>query len=96
MNKIAFEEYLNHYLKPNGAHLAVKAIEKRLRKAEEAEAMLGHVLDVSVATEEQMRMDLIALRENNPVELRYGQMQNALRKYYHMTHGHWFQRLSDI
>ena len=96
MNRIAFEDYLNNYLQPNSAHLTASAIRKRISKADEAENVLGHPLDISVASDEQMRVDLIQLRANNTSERRYGQMQNALRKYYHMTHARWFPRLRDI
>ncbi len=95
MNRVAFTNYLNNYLRPNGAHLTAPAIAKRLRKAEEAEAVLGHSLDIAVATDTQMRTDLLALRRNNAHEIRYGQMQNALRKYYQMTNGRSFPRLRD-
>lgn len=93
MNQVAFENYLNDYRRPNGAHLTAPAIATRLRKAVEAENILGHALDVSVITDEQMRDDLIMLRTNNETERRYGQMQNALRKYYHMMYGREFPRL---
>ena len=96
MNRAAFTNYLNNYLRPNGVHLTASAIATRLRKADEAEAVLGHSLDVAVATDPQMRADLLALRRNNAHEKRYGQMQNALRKYYHMTHGRFFPQLRDI
>ena len=96
MNRITFENYLSNYLRPNGAHLTTNAIATRLKKADEAEIILGHTLDVSVATDQQMRTDLVILRTNNAHELRYGQMQNALRKYYHMVHGHWFPRLHEV
>lgn len=96
MNRVAFTNYLNNYLRPNGVHLTTPAIAKRLSKAEEAESVLGHSLDIAVATDPQMRTDLLALRRNNVHEKRYGQMQNALRKYYHMTHGHLFPRLRDV
>lgn len=96
MNRIAFENYLTYYVGPNGKHLNAKAIASRLKKANEAEQVLKHTLDVSVATDVQMRTDLIRLRTNNAQERRYGQMQNALRKYYHMAHAHWFPRLRDI
>ena len=96
MNRVAFENYLNNYLRPNGVHLTVTSIATRLRKAEEAEVVLGHSLDASVATDTRMRLDLITLRANNAREIRYGQMQNALRKYYHMVHGHTFPRLRDF
>lgn len=96
MNRVTFTNYLNNYLRPNGVHLTASAIATRLRKADEAEAVLGHSLDVAVATDLQMRTDLLALRRDNAHELRYGQMQNALRKYYHMTHGRLFPRLRDV
>jgi hypothetical protein len=96
MNRVAFKTYLCDYLRPNGAHLTAPAIAKRIRKAEEAEGVLRHSLDVSVASDVQMRTDLILLRTNNTHEIRYGQMQNALRKYYHMTHGRFFPRLRDV
>lgn len=96
MNRGVFANYLNNYLRPNGVHLTTQAIAKRLSKADEAEVVLGHSLDVAVATDLQMRVDLLALRRNNAHEKRYGQMQNALRKYYHMTHGRLFPRLRDV
>jgi len=96
MNRVAFENYLTAYVCPNGVHLAPTAIQHRLRKAEEAEDKLGHSLDVSVATDVQMRKDLMALRNNDAKEVRYGGMQNSLRKYYHMIHGNWFPRLKDV
>ena len=96
MNRVAFTNYLNNYLRPNGMHLTAGAIAKRLSKAEEAETVLGHSLDVSVSNDSRMRTDLLALRRNSEQEKRYGQMQNALRKYYHMTYGRLFPRLKDI
>ena len=96
MNRVAFETYLCDYLRPNGVHLTATAIATRLRKAEDAEVVLGHSLDLSVATDPQMRTDLVTLRTNNAHELRYGQMQNALRKYYHMVHGRSFPRLREV
>ena len=96
MNRVVFTNYLNNYLRPNGTHLTVPAIAKRLNKADEAETILGHSLDVAVATDLQMRTDLLTLRRNNAHEIRYGQMQNALRKYYHMVHNRWFPRLRDV
>lgn len=96
MNRVAFTNYLNNYLRPNGMHLTAQAIAKRLSKADEAESVLGHSLDVSVSNDSQMRTDLLALRRNNEQEKRYGQMQNAIRKYYHMTYGCLFPRLKDI
>ena len=44
MNRVAFENYLCDYLRPNGVHLTATAIATRLRKAEDAEAVLGHSL----------------------------------------------------
>ena len=96
MDRVAFENYLSNYLRPNGMHLTAKAITTRLKKADEAEIVLKHTLDVSVNTDRQMRTDLVTLRTNNAHELRYGQMQNALRKYYHMVHGRPFPRLKDV
>lgn len=96
MNRVAFENYLCDYLRPNGMHLTAKAIATRLRKAEEAEAVLGHSLGLSVSTDSQMRTDLVMLRTTNEQELRYGQMQNVLRKYYHMVHGRLFPRLMEV
>ena len=93
MNRVAFENYLRDYRRPNGEHLTGTAIDTRLRKAVEAEDVLGHSLDDSVRNDEQMREDLITLRTNNGAERRYGQMQNALRKYYHMVHGRQFPQL---
>ena len=92
MNRVAFTNYLNNYLRPNGAHLTAPA----LSKADEAETVLGHSLDIAVATDPQMRTDLCTLRRNNAHEIRYGQMQNVLSKYYHMVHNHWFPRLRDV
>ena len=96
MNRVAFEYYLTYYRSPNGKHLTAKSIASRLKNANEAEVILGHSFDVSVATDVQMRADLVLLRTNNAHERRYGQMQNAVRKYYHMVHGRWFPRLRDV
>lgn len=96
MNRVAFENYLNDYVCPNGNHLTVPAIGTRLKKANEAEHVLRHSLDVSVATDTQMQTDLIRLRAYDAQERRYGQMQNAVHKYYHMVHGRWFPRLRDV
>lgn len=88
MNTYAFEKFLSN----DPSITSSQAIASRLRKATQAEKVLGKNLDEIVCNDNSMCDALLSLRQHGDA---HGNMQNAVRKYYHFVNEKPFPTIKD-